>query len=296
MATMVDTLAVFAAMQRMRAAVLEDGIDLNQVMRDACKSHTERTLCHIGVVPFSMALAKTFGRLKLGRPIIDAICASFPAGPADEHSGGFEAVSWKQFVFELSTMTPSTPRQSAMSELRTVLRAMRRHVESRQLDLLGAFWTAMRSGRERSIGFMDKALFKSVLLHAFAGLAPALRPSVVDQICLVWRFGEPDLYGGYVAVNWKKFCPDLMAMEPEEALTAPQPSDELGVNQLPPGLAAELRVLRRYALGRQYDLSEIFEEETAPGLEKNLGLMDTQLFVGVMSRLFGPDVLSRRHR
>ena len=31
-------------------------------------------------------------------------------------------------------------------------------------------------------------------------------------------------------------------------------------------------------------------------LEKNLGLMDTQLFVGVMSRLFGPDVLSRRHR
>ena len=56
MATMVDTLAVFAAMQRMRAAVLEDGIDLNQVMRDACKSHTERTLCHIGVVPFSMAL------------------------------------------------------------------------------------------------------------------------------------------------------------------------------------------------------------------------------------------------
>ena len=95
MATMVDTLAVFAAMQRMRAAVLEDGIDLNQVMRDACKSHTERTLCHIRVVPFSMALSKTFGRLKLGRPIIDAICASFPAGPADEHSGGFEAVSWK---------------------------------------------------------------------------------------------------------------------------------------------------------------------------------------------------------
>ena len=290
----VDTLGVFAVMQRMRAVVLEDGLDINKVMRDACKSHTERTLCHIGIMPFSIALSKTFGRLKLGRPTIDAICASFPAGPANEHNDGFEAASWKQFVLELSTMTPSTPRQSAMSELRTVLQAMRRYVDTRQFELLGTFWTAMRSGRERSIGFMDKQLFKSVLLHAFSGLAPALRPSVVDQICLVWRFGEPDLYGGYVAVNWKKFCPDLMAMEPEEALSAPRPSDELGVNQLPPWLAAELRMLRRYALGRQYDLSEIFEEESAPGLEKNLGLMDTQIFVGVMSRLFGPDVLSRR--
>ena len=290
----VDTLGVFAVMQRMRAVVLEDGLDINKVMRDACKSHTERTLCQIGIMPFSIALSKTFGRLKLGRPTIDAICASFPAGPANEHNDGFEAVSWKQFVFGLSTMTPSTPRQSAMSELRTVLQAMRRYVDTRQFELLGTFWTAMRSGRERSIGFMDKQLFKSVLLHAFSGLAPALRPSVVDQICLVWRFGEPDLYGGYVAVNWKKFCPDLMAMEPEEALSAPRPSDELGVNQLPPWLAAELRMLRRYALGRQYDLSEIFEEESAPGLEKNLGLMDTQIFVGVMSRLFGPDVLSRR--
>ena len=220
----VDTLGVFAVMQRMRAVVLEDGIDLNQVMRAACKSHTERTLCHIGNVPFSMALSKTFGRMKLSRPTIDAICASFPAGPADEHNGGFEAVSWKQFVFELGTMTPSTPRQSAMSELRTVLQAMRRHVDTRQFDLLGTFWTAMRSGRERAIGFMDKALFKSVLLHAFAGLAHALRPSVVDQICLVWRFGEPDMYGGYVAVNWKKFCPDLMDMEPEEATANPNPN------------------------------------------------------------------------
>eukprot|EP00964_Phaeocystis_antarctica_P140497 scaffold105371_cov72-Phaeocystis_antarctica.AAC.1 len=82
----VDTLGVFAVMQRMRAVVLEDGIDLNQVMRAACKSHTERTLCHIGNVPFSMALSKTFGRMKLSRPTIDAICASFPAGPADEHT------------------------------------------------------------------------------------------------------------------------------------------------------------------------------------------------------------------
>ena len=60
------------------------------------------------------------------------------------------------------------------------------------------------------------------------------------------------------AVNWKKFCPDLMALDYEPAVAGPQPSDQLGVNQIPPSLAAELRVLRRYALSRQLDLSDTF--------------------------------------
>ena len=122
----VDTLGVFSVMQNMRAIALKDGIDLNQAMWEACKQPHEKLMGCMQSLEFSMALSKTFSGLKLGRLTIDAICASFPAGAAND-GGGFEAVSWKQFTFELSTMTPSTPRQSAMSELRTVLQAMRRH-------------------------------------------------------------------------------------------------------------------------------------------------------------------------
>ena len=149
----VDTLELFAVRQNMRALVLQDRIDINQVMRQACKNMSERNLGEMDKLRFSIALAKTFSKLKLRRPVIDAVGASFPAGGADDlnvsdnNAGDFEAVNWKQFVNDLHSMMPAARAgPGGTEEVRGLLQAMRRHVEVRQFDLTGTFWSAMRGG------------------------------------------------------------------------------------------------------------------------------------------------------
>ena len=238
----VDAIQLFEVLQKMRAVALQDRIDINGSMRQACKNMSERNLGEMDKLKFAMTLAQTFGRLKLSRPVIDAICDAYPAGGADE-LGGSACVSWKLFVNDVAATMPAAAGQPSLADLRGLLQAMRRHAEVRQFDLANTFWAALSAGRERVLGFMAKTQFKSTLDTAFVGMA--LDPQLVEMICLVWHFGDYDpKMRGYLAVNWKKFCADLMRLKPVAHVSGPQPAAELGVNQLPAYLAQELRVLQ----------------------------------------------------
>ena len=268
--------------------------DIGTILRNTATNTTERNLGNMDKKRFQQALVNAFPALNLSMALLEAISLNYPTGVPDSFTGVYPGVAWKSFVNDLNGVQPATPRQSMVEGLRDVCVRLRTHIADRQFDLGLTFWGALRAGRERTLGFMEKSLFKSTLSNAFAQLPEGMTAQVIDDICLVWRFGDPDPYGGYQCVAWKKFVADLMELEPATLPDRPMFSEELGLNRLTRELYDELTVLRRHAMSKQLDMTDAFEEQCGPGRERTMGYMDKTQFCGVMSNLFGFGALKRQ--
>ena len=130
-------------------------------------------------------------------------------------------------------------------------------------------------GMEKNIGTMDATQFRGTLGTLLGGTL--LRQPVIDAVCDAYGTGDHDATG-WRTIRWRQFALDFDQVTPAPPLAGTPPLSD--------ALRTELQRLRRMAINRRLDLTDSFEEQCAPGQERNTGIMDNTQFCCVMGVLF----------